>query len=55
MTAKMIIDATKPVRRPFPSRVEVPKEALAHVRLEDYIPPEILERLSPAPEIGGRS
>jgi len=55
MTAKLIVDATKPVRRPFPARVEVPKEALDAVRLEDYIPPEILERLSPAPEVGGRA
>ncbi len=55
MTAKMIIDATKPVRRPFPSRVEVPKEALAAVRLEDYVAPEILERLRLPPEIGGRT
>src|SRR3989441_249689 len=55
MTAKMIVDATKPVRRAFPSRVEVPKEALETVRLEDYIPLEILERLSPAPEVSGRA
>ena len=55
MTAKMIIDATKPARRPFPSRVEVPDEALARVRLDEYIPQEILDRLSPAPEIHGRA
>ncbi len=50
-TAKMIVDATRPARRPFPSRVEVPAEVLAAMRLEDYIAPEILERLSPAPEV----
>jgi len=55
MTTKMIIDATKPARQPFPSRVEVPKEALAAVRLHEYIPPEILERWSPPPELGGRT
>lgn len=50
MTAKLIIDATKPVRRPFASRVEVPAEALDRVRLEDFIPPEILERLNVSSE-----
>ena len=50
LTAKLIIDATKPVRRPFASRVEVPKEALDRVRPEDFIPAEILERLTVAPE-----
>jgi UbiD family decarboxylase len=50
MTAKMIIDATKPVRRPFPSRVEVPAEALERVRLEDFIPREILGRLTTSAE-----
>ena len=50
MTAKLIIDATKPARRPFASRVEVPDEALGRIRLEDFIPPEILERLDVSPE-----
>jgi UbiD family decarboxylase len=45
MTAKMIIDATRPVQRPFAARVEVPKEALAKTRLEDFISPAALERL----------
>lgn len=36
-TAKMIIDATKPVGTPFEARVEVPAEALSRIRLEDYI------------------
>lgn len=45
MTAKMIIDATRPVQRPFAARVEVPKEALAKTKLEDFISPAALERL----------
>jgi UbiD family decarboxylase len=46
MTAKMIIDATRPLHRPFAARVEVPKEALSKTRLEDFIPRAALERLS---------
>ena len=34
--AKMIIDATKPIDRPFPERVKVPKEILNKTKLEDY-------------------
>ena len=45
MGAKMIVDATRPVRRPFETRIEVPAEAMARVRLEDLIPPDELERL----------
>jgi UbiD family decarboxylase len=48
MTAKMIIDATRPVHRAYAARVEVPKEALAKTRLEDFIPAARLERLSKA-------
>jgi 2,5-furandicarboxylate decarboxylase 1 len=33
----MIIDATKPIDRPFPKRGEIPKEILEKIRLEDYI------------------
>jgi len=45
MTAKMIIDATRPAKRPFAARVRVPEEALARTRIEDFIPPAILDRL----------
>jgi 2,5-furandicarboxylate decarboxylase 1 len=38
MTAKMIIDATKPVQRPYEARVAVPKTAMEKTRLEDFIP-----------------
>ncbi|MBI2360301.1 MAG: UbiD family decarboxylase [Deltaproteobacteria bacterium] len=45
MTTKMIIDATRPLQRPFEARVEVPKKAMEKTRLEDFIPRAILERL----------
>lgn len=45
MTTKLLIDATKPARRPFSERVRVPARALERVRLEDYIPAEALERM----------
>ena len=48
MTAKMIIDATRPAQRLYAARVEVPKEALAKTRLEDFIPRADLDRLSKA-------
>jgi 3-polyprenyl-4-hydroxybenzoate decarboxylase len=37
MTTKMIVDATKPVSRPFPERIMVPAEAIARVPLSEYI------------------
>lgn len=43
--AKMIIDATKPVRRPFEARIEIPREAVEAVDLAQLIPPEQLARL----------
>lgn len=46
MTAKMIIDATRPVQRPFEARVEVPKTAMANTRLEDFIPRAATERMT---------
>ena len=45
MTAKMIIDATKPVQRPYEARVAVPKAAMEKTRLEDFIPRALLERI----------
>ena len=45
MTAKMIIDATKPVQRPFGARVAVPKAALEKTRLEDFIPRAVIDGL----------
>ncbi|NIO08419.1 MAG: UbiD family decarboxylase [Deltaproteobacteria bacterium] len=45
MGAKMIVDATRPVQRPYEARVEVPKKALDKTRLEDFIPPDLIDRL----------
>ena len=48
MTTKMIIDATRPVQRPFEARVAVPKTAMEKTRLEDFIPRAVLDRVSKA-------
>jgi len=48
MTAKMIIDATRPAQKAYAARVQVPKEAMAKSRLEDFIPRAELERLPKA-------
>jgi UbiD family decarboxylase len=41
-TSAMIIDATRPLDRAFPPVSKCPEEALARIRLEDYIPAEAL-------------
>jgi metal-sulfur cluster biosynthetic enzyme len=43
--AKMIVDATRPVVRPFEARIEVPLEAVNAVDPERLIPAEQLARL----------
>ena len=45
MGAKMIIDATRPVRRPFEARVEVPREIVRTTDLAELIPSDQLARL----------
>jgi 3-polyprenyl-4-hydroxybenzoate decarboxylase len=45
MGAKMIIDATRPVRRPFEARVEVPREVVQSTDLGALIPGDQLARL----------
>ncbi len=40
MGAKMIIDATKPIDRPFAKKISVPKEVMNHIKLKDWIPIE---------------
>jgi UbiD family decarboxylase len=45
LSAKMIIDATRPVRRPFETRIEVPADAVAAVDLQRLVPAEQLARL----------
>jgi 2,5-furandicarboxylate decarboxylase 1 len=37
MTSKMIIDATKPVGIPFPTKIEPPEKVWKSMRIEDYI------------------
>jgi hypothetical protein len=37
MTTKMIVDATKPVQRPFSERIVVPDEAKARVPMAQYV------------------
>ncbi len=43
--SKMVIDATKPVDRPFSKRLNVPDEALERMRLDEYIGPARLEKI----------
>ncbi len=45
MGAKMIIDATRPVRRPFEARIEVPRDVVDATDLGDLIPRDQLARL----------
>ena len=45
MTSKMIIDATKPVQRPFAARLTVPSKALDSVRIEDFVPRSAVDRI----------
>jgi UbiD family decarboxylase len=37
MTTKMIIDATRPVTRPFPERIQVPENVMDRMQLDDFI------------------
>jgi len=39
----MIVDATRPLDRPFSPVSKCPDEALARIRLEEYVPGEILQ------------
>jgi len=43
--SKMIIDATKPVDRPFSKRLNVPDEAMARVQPADFIEAETLAKI----------
>jgi hypothetical protein len=44
-TSAMIVDATKPLDRPFSPVSKCPEEALARVRLEDFVPGDVLHRI----------
>jgi UbiD family decarboxylase len=50
--SKMIIDATKPVDRPFAKRLNLPDEALARVRPGDFVSREVYERIPVLGESG---
>ena len=44
-TSVMIVDATKPLDRPFSPVSKCPDEALARIRLEDFIAGEVLQHI----------
>ena len=44
-TSVMIVDATRPLDRPFSPVSKVPDEAMARIKVEDYIPGEILQHI----------
>lgn len=45
MSAKMIIDATRPVQRPYAARLMVPGAAMERIRVEDFIAASVLEQV----------
>jgi 2,5-furandicarboxylate decarboxylase 1 len=44
-TSAMIVDATKPLDRPFSPVSKCPDEALRRIKLEDFVPGEILQHI----------
>src|SRR5262245_35963583 len=44
-TSVMIVDATKPLDRPFSPVSKCPDEALARIKLEDFVPGEVLQHI----------
>jgi 3-polyprenyl-4-hydroxybenzoate decarboxylase len=44
-TSAMIVDATKPLDRPFSPVSKCPDEALARITLEDFVPGEVLQHI----------
>jgi len=44
-TSCMIVDATKPLDRPFSPVSKCPDEAMERIKLEDYVPGEILQHI----------
>jgi 2,5-furandicarboxylate decarboxylase 1 len=44
-TSCMIIDATRPLDRPFSPVSKCPDDAMARIKLEDYVPGEILQHI----------
>jgi len=48
MGAKMIIDATRPVDRPFAERIEVPTDVMERVKLKEWIPEDEQKKIGGA-------
>src|SRR5258706_11115230 len=44
-TSCMIVDATRPLDRPFSPVSKCPDEAMARIKLEDYVPGEVLQHI----------
>ncbi len=44
-SSAMIVDATRPLDRPFSQVSKCPDDARARIRLEDYIPKDLLDRI----------
>ena len=44
-TSAMIVDATKPLDRPFSPVSKCPDEALVRIKLEDFVPGEVLQHI----------
>ena len=44
-TSAMIVDATRPLDRPFSPVSKCPEEALARIRVEDYLPREVVDAI----------
>jgi len=44
-TSAMIVDATRPLDRPFSPVAKCPEDALARIRLEEYLSAEVIERI----------
>jgi len=48
MTTKMIIDATRPVHRPYAARLSIPADVMERVDIEDFIPKAIRAQIDKA-------
>ena len=44
-TSGMIVDATKPLDRPFSPVSKCPDDAMARIKLEEYVPGEVLQHI----------
>ncbi len=44
-TSAMVVDATRPLDRPFSPVSECPEEALQRIRLHDYLPRDVLDAI----------